>query len=68
MATRQTQTANNTITIISVIVAIIAVAFAIGMYRSQVRTNYAINNNCEWRYNYTMYGDDRDYTCVERGL
>lgn len=24
---------------------------------------YAIENNCKWQYNGSLYTDDRDYTC-----
>ena len=61
---KQTQQNNNRlITIISLIVALVAVAYAINTHRAAQLASYAAANNCTWSYNGTAYGDNRDYTC-----
>lgn len=60
---KQTPQNNNSILIISMIAAAIAIAFAIGEHRRANMVQYAANNNCSWHYNGTAYGDNRDYTC-----
>lgn len=33
-------------------------------YRQEAQMQaYAAENNCEWHYQNTMYGDNRDYIC-----
>lgn len=64
--TKQTQPKNNislTISIVCAIVAVFAVSFGIGEHRNAQMTAYAAQNDCEWVYQGTWYGDDRDYIC-----
>lgn len=52
-------------------IAIIALSAAVvvlfgvvmNLKRAYSLREYAIANNCEWTYQNTMYGDDRDYIC-----
>lgn len=52
-------------------IAIIALSAAVvvllgvvmNLKRAYSLREYAIANNCEWTYQSTMYGDDRDYIC-----
>ena len=65
--TQTQQTNNRLVTIISIVIATVAVAYAVSAHRTVQMTNYAINNNCKWHYNGTAYGDNRDYTCKRIG-
>lgn len=51
------------ITIAAVVVALFAIAYAIGEHRTASMAVYAAKNNCTWSYNGTMYGNNNDYTC-----
>lgn len=54
--------------------AIVGMAFIIGVLlvvivnqrRANNMANYAIANDCEWVATGSMYGDDRDFICVEK--
>lgn len=48
---------------ILVLMIIILLGAIIGLKRTINRQEYAIANNCEWSWQGTMYGDDRDYVC-----
>ena len=48
---------------ISLVVAMVAVVYAINTHRAAQLASYAATNNCTWHYNGTAYGDNRDYTC-----
>ena len=64
--TKQTPVKNNrslTFNLLCAAVAVFAVAFAIGEHRTAQMTAYAAQNDCEWVYQGTWYGDDRDYIC-----
>ena len=64
MNRKRTQThKNQTITIVSMIIAVFAVMYAISAHRAMQMTAYAVKNGCTWYYNGTVYGDNRDYTC-----
>ena len=52
-----------TINVVCIVVAALSVAFAIGERTSAQMAVYAAQNDCEWVYHGTMYGDDRDQTC-----
>lgn len=60
---KTTKTTTLTINVILALVAVFAVAFGIGEHRNAQMTAYAAQNNCEWVYQGTMYGDNRDYIC-----
>nr|DAI43541.1 MAG TPA: hypothetical protein [Caudoviricetes sp.] len=60
---KQTRQNNRLVTIISLIVALVAVVYAINTHRAAQLASYAATNNCTWSYNGTAYGDNRDYTC-----
>ena len=60
---KQTRQNNRLVTIISLVVALIAVVYAINTHRAAQLASYAVANNCTWSYNGTAYGDSRDYTC-----
>lgn len=62
-AQKQTQQNNRLVTIISLIVALVAVVYAINTHRAAQLASYAATNNCTWHYNGTAYGDNRDYIC-----
>lgn len=49
------------IIIVTVMVAAILVGYR--MVQAYNLAEYAKNNNCEWTYQGTSYGDDRDYIC-----
>ena len=55
--------ASLTINVVCAIVAVFAVVYAIGVHRDSQMTVYAAQNNCEWVYQGTWYGDNRDYIC-----
>lgn len=42
---------------------VILLGAVIGLKRTISRQEYAIANNCQWTWQGTMYGDDRDYIC-----
>lgn len=50
---------------ISILIAIIVILLGVivNLKRAYDLYNYAIANNCEWSWNGTHYGDDRDYVC-----
>lgn len=52
-----------TINIILALVAVFSVAYAIGEHRTANMVAYAAQNDCEWVYQGTWYGDNRDYVC-----
>ena len=52
-----------TINVVCIVVAALSLAFAIGEHRTAQMTAYAAQNDCEWVYQGTWYGDDRDYIC-----
>lgn len=58
-----TNSSQPTIAVVAIIIALVAVAFAIGQYRTARMATYAAENRCTWQYNGTAYGDNRDYTC-----
>lgn len=58
-----TNSSQPTIAVVAIIIALVAVAFAIGQYRTARMVAYAAENGCTWQYNGTAYGDNRDYTC-----
>lgn len=51
--------------VIAVIAGVIVLALGVGLNlkRAFDLRNYAIANNCEWVWQGTWYGDDRDYIC-----
>lgn len=42
---------------------IVLAGVIVNMKRANDLRNYAIQNDCTWTYQGTMYGDDRDYIC-----
>ena len=52
-----------TINVACIVVAAFSLAFAIGERTNANMVQYAAQNDCEWVYHGTMYGDDRDQTC-----
>lgn len=52
---------------IAIVLLTVAVAGLLGVVISLKRAydlrEYSIANNCEWVYQNTYYGDDRDYIC-----
>lgn len=52
---------------IAIVLLTVAVAGLLGVVISLKRAyslrEYAIANNCEWTWQGTTYGDDRDYIC-----
>ena len=53
----------------NIVIAILTVAVVgllgviMNLKRAYSLREYAIANNCEWTYQNTAYGDDRDYIC-----
>lgn len=48
------------ITLVAVVIAMLAVAFAFGEKCDADMRVYAAKHNCTWTYPGTLYGDDRD--------
>ena len=60
----KTTTKSSTLTIsICIVITALSVAFAIGERTNAQMDVYAAQNDCEWVYQGTWYGDDRDYIC-----
>lgn len=57
----------NRIKNIAIAILMLIVVLLLGVILNLKRANnlreYAIANNCEWVYQGTYYGDDRDYIC-----
>lgn len=57
----------NRIKNIAIVILALIVVLLLGVILNLKRANnlreYAIANNCEWIYQGTYYGDDRDYIC-----
>lgn len=51
--------------VIAVVAGVIVLALGVGLNlkRAFDLRDYAIANNCEWTWQGTWYGDDRDYIC-----
>lgn len=51
----------------AIAVLVVAVALLLGVVvnlkRAYSLREYSIANNCEWTWQGTMHGDDRDYIC-----
>lgn len=53
----------------TIVIAILAIAVVlllgviVNLKRANNLRQYAINNNCEWSWQGTAYGDSRDYIC-----
>lgn len=61
---KQTQPKKSlTFNVVCALVAVFAIAYAIGEHRTAEMVQYAAQNDCEWVYQGTWYGDSRDYTC-----
>ncbi len=56
-------TIKNIIIIVLSIVILITLAGLINLKRAFSLREYAIANDCEWTWQGTYYGDDRDYIC-----
>lgn len=53
---------NVVIVVLSIIVVLLLGAL-VSLKRAYNLREYSIANNCEWVYQNTAYGDDRDYIC-----
>ncbi len=42
---------------------IVLAGVIVNIKRANDLRSYAVQNNCTWTYQGTMYGDDRDYIC-----
>lgn len=42
---------------------VVLLGVVMNLKRAYSLREYAIANSCEWVYQNTMYGDDRDYIC-----
>lgn len=57
----------NRIKNVAIVILALIVVLLLGVILQLKRANnlreYALANNCEWVYQGTMYGDDRDFIC-----
>lgn len=53
----------NSVIVLLVMVVALLLGVIINLKRAYNLREYSIANNCEWVYQNTYYGDDRDYIC-----
>ena len=62
---KETKMTKTTKIVIAVVAGVIVLALGVGLNlkRAFDLRDYAIANDCEWVWQGTWYGDDRDYIC-----